>query len=272
MPGPVTWQSDERCVVGDTTFQILPPDALDRREPVSREGADFLLLKERPLVELYAEVLTEMRPRHIFELGILEGGGTAFLFELAQPRRLIAIDHKPPTRPALRDYIARRGLEEVISIRDDVDQADRGRLAEIAEGVLGDDPLDLVVDDCSHMYGATRASFNELFPRLRPGGLYVIEDWRWAHIRTYAEMWVDQVPLSRLILELVLASACVPGLISEITIDAGSVQHAGLAQVKRGDANVHPLGFDIISCLDRRARTLLAGDAAGVKQHHPGRS
>jgi hypothetical protein len=42
-------------------------------------------------------------------------------------------------------------------------------------------PLDLVVDDCSHLYEPTRASFNELFPRLRPGGAYVIEDWVWAH-------------------------------------------------------------------------------------------
>ena len=39
------------------------------------------------------------------------------------------------------------------------------------------EPLDLVIDDASHLYGPTMASFEVLFPRLRPGGLYVIEDW-----------------------------------------------------------------------------------------------
>jgi hypothetical protein len=42
-------------------------------------------------------------------------------------------------------------------------------------------PLDLVIDDASHIYGPTKASFQALFPLLRPGGLYLIEDWAWAH-------------------------------------------------------------------------------------------
>jgi SAM-dependent methyltransferase len=255
MPGALTWQSDERCVVGDTTFQLLPVDLLDRDHPsISMEGADFLLFKERALVERYVELLEELRPRHIFELGILEGGGTALLFELARPRLLVAIDLKPPTEPTLQDLISRRGVDEVVRIHDDVDQADRRRLAEIAEEAFGDEPLDLVVDDCSHMYEATRASFNELFPRLRPGGLYMIEDWPWAHEEPIADMWANQVPLTRLILELVLALASAPGLISEITIDAESVQ------IRRGDAKVDPLGFHISECSDPRGRSLLARD------------
>ena len=68
-------------------------------------------------------------------------------------------------------------------IHTDVDQSDRGHLAKIADEAFGDAPLDLVVDDCSHQYEATRASFNELFPRLRAGGLYTIEDWDWTRER-----------------------------------------------------------------------------------------
>jgi hypothetical protein len=37
-------------------------------------------------------------------------------------------------------------------------------------------PLDLVSDDASHLLRETRASFNALFPRLRSGGEYIIED------------------------------------------------------------------------------------------------
>ena len=42
-------------------------------------------------------------------------------------------------------------------------------------------PVDLVIDDASHRYPETVASFEVLFPRLRTGGLYVIEDWTAEH-------------------------------------------------------------------------------------------
>src|SRR5213596_1941251 len=109
MPGALTWQSDERCVVGEITFQTLPSDLFDRDPPsFSVEGADFILWKGRPLIERYVELLEKLRPRHILELGILEGGGTALLLELARPNLLVAVDRRPPTDPALRDYVSRR--------------------------------------------------------------------------------------------------------------------------------------------------------------------
>jgi hypothetical protein len=45
--------------------------------------------------------------------------------------------------------------------------------------------LDFVIDDASHTYEHTRRSFEILFPLLRPGGLYLIEDWAWAHSPAY---------------------------------------------------------------------------------------
>jgi len=256
MVDTLTWQSDERCAVGDLTFQILPADTLDKDEPsLSMVGADFLLFKHRSTVERYAEVLEELGPLHIFELGILEGGSTALLWELAQPRVIAAIDHRPPINPALRDYVSRRELDDVIRIHTDVDQADRSHLAKIAEEAFGDEALDLVVDDCSHMYEATRASFNELFPRLRLGGLFAIEDWDWTRYRRIAEMWADQVPLTRLILELVLVLASGSGLISEITVADG------LVQVRRGSAKIDSRGFDILDYLDASGQSLLARES-----------
>jgi hypothetical protein len=255
MPGALTWQSDERCVVGDTTFQILPADLLERPDPsISMEGADFLLFKERPLIDRYVALLAELQPRNIVELGIMEGGGTALLFALADPRRLVAIDRRAPMDPALREYVARERLEHAIRIHDDVDQADRRRLGEIIDEEFGDAPLDLVVDDCSHLYDATRASFNELFPRLRPGGVYTIEDWPWAHEQPVAEMWAGEVPLTRMILELVLANPVLPGLVSEVKVDAETVE------ITRGAGDFDPAGFDIADHIDAAGRGLLATD------------
>lgn len=37
-------------------------------------------------------------------------------------------------------------------------------------------PLDIIIDDASHMNGLTIESFKILFPHLKPGGIYVIED------------------------------------------------------------------------------------------------
>lgn len=37
-------------------------------------------------------------------------------------------------------------------------------------------PLDIVIDDCSHIFDKTIASFDLLFDRIGDGGLYIIED------------------------------------------------------------------------------------------------
>ena len=92
------WKSDERCVVGNSTFQILPADLLEREDPqISMEGADFLLFKEPALVDRYVAVLAELRPRNIVELGIMEGGGTAFLVG-ARPASAAGRDRPPGAR------------------------------------------------------------------------------------------------------------------------------------------------------------------------------
>ncbi len=53
------------------------------------------------------------------------------------------------------------------------DQSDAGYLTGLAEQ-LG--PLDIVIDDGSHFSPDVITSFQTLFPHVRPGGIYVIED------------------------------------------------------------------------------------------------
>lgn len=45
------------------------------------------------------------------------------------------------------------------------------------------DGCDLIVDDASHLGPLTAATFASLWPLVRPGGYYVVEDW--------ADPWVD---------------------------------------------------------------------------------
>jgi hypothetical protein len=110
--------------------------------------------------------------------------------------------------------------------------------------------LDLVIDDASHLLEETRRAFDTLFARLRSGGLYIIEDWSWAHVPS-SFFWPDRTPLTVLIFETVLACASVPGLIDEIAIDRA------FACVRRGDAPIQEAGFDLSRCYDDRGSRLL---------------
>jgi SAM-dependent methyltransferase len=256
----LTWLNDERFVIGDATFRAIPAGASQSEfMGAVREAAnagEFFIAKPRWRVEKYVDVLDRLRPQNIFELGIFQGGSTVLFAEVARPRRLVAIDKRPGGSRPLEQYVSRRRLSDAVRTYGDVDQADAGRLAEIVDECFDGEALDLVVDDCSHDYEATRASFNELFPRLRPGGLYVIEDWPWAHTAVGADnidgLLPEQMPLTRLAFELVLAIPGMPGLIPEITIDSNTLY------VERGESAVDPSTFDVAACSNPRGRSLLA--------------
>jgi SAM-dependent methyltransferase len=264
MRSELSWKTDELLVLSDTTFRLLPDRGFywEVKPPGVEGGIDFFVAKPRWLVERYIRLIEELQPRHIFELGMFQGGSTALLAALASPRRLVAIDRAEGEKPRVSEYAAHRGLEDAIRIHGGTDQADRARLAEIVADDFEGDPIDLVIDDCSHLYAETKASFNELFPRLRPGGIFVIEDWPWAHRPPGVEpggeafpgqdAFRDEEPLTRLILELILGLPAMPGLIADLTVDPGAVT------VRRGDAQVDPEGFDITACLDERGLALLA--------------
>ncbi len=97
----------------------------------------------------------------------------------------------------------------VVRHHGNVPQADRESLRRIIDEDF-DGTLDGVVDDASHMYDHSLASFETRFPRLRPGGMYLIEDWSWAHHPSFQgpdAQWADEPALSNLIMRLVILSA-----------------------------------------------------------------
>jgi hypothetical protein len=98
-----------------------------------------------------------------------------------------------------------------------VSQTDESRIAEIVRTEFRDAPLDVIIDDASHVYRNTRRTFEIAFPLLRPGGTYVIEDWGWAHWPGH-QAFMGQTALSMLIMELTMLCASRPDLVSEIRI------------------------------------------------------
>ncbi len=169
MPG-VSWISEGSFEVGPTRFHCGYP-------VLEAPPGHLPILKTPEMIDPYVSMIEQLGPRRIVELGIRRGGSTALLHELARPERLVAFELDEIPAEALSDFIAEHGLGASVRPHYGVDQADRARVAAIVDDELGDQPIDLVVDDASHLYDPTLASFEVLFPRLRPGGLFVIEDW-----------------------------------------------------------------------------------------------
>jgi hypothetical protein len=69
------------------------------------------------------------------------------------------------------------------------------------------------------MYGPSRESFEVLFPYLRQGGHYVVEDWNWAHLPEYQTFkWSDRPALTNLVFELIMLAGSASPDIERITI------------------------------------------------------
>jgi predicted O-methyltransferase YrrM len=210
----------------------------------------FCLVKRPDLVDAYLRLLDDMRPSTIVEIGVYQGGSCALMTLAADPEVLVAVELDEERVPALDTLIAERGWGDRVHVHHGVDQADGALLGRLVDDHLAGRPLDLVVDDASHLVGPTRASFNALFPRLRSGGLYIIEDWSWAHIG-YGAHRPAETPLTVLVFEITMALPTRPGLIAELRIDRD------WAMVVRGDADLDA-GFDISSCYSERGQALLA--------------
>jgi predicted O-methyltransferase YrrM len=139
----------------------------------------FMVLKPMELLEKYAELLSAHVGANIVELGVYEGGSAALAACLAKPAKLVAIDLETDPPAALVELIDQLDRSSSIRLHLGVDQGDPETVQRILDDEFGNAPIDLVVDDASHLYGPTLASFERIFPRVRPGGLFIIEDWRW---------------------------------------------------------------------------------------------
>jgi hypothetical protein len=251
----------DRFRVGDIEFQC----SFQRGSKADR----FFIRKHRRLVEEYLDVFDDFPHANVVELGIAEGGSVALTALVAPPKKLVAFELDENRVDALDELIGRLALTERVHPYYGVDQADRTRLRAIIDEEFADEPLDLVIDDASHRLDETRASFETLFPRLRPGGLFLIEDWNQQQLsRVLGEALADpDSPISaeferrlgeeqtaaskttlrrrewhsgyriKLIMELVLAQAESDEFLSEVTVG-----HL-LVGVRRGPGQIDPLTF-----------------------------
>lgn len=117
------------------------------------------------VAEVYEPYLAPIRDAatSVLEIGVKRGGSLLLWKEYFPNAQVIGVDIKPDLEGLAEDRIA-------IRIGDQGDQAFLASL--IAEAA----PFDLVLDDGSHQFDDQRDTLLALWPHVKPGGIYVVED------------------------------------------------------------------------------------------------
>jgi hypothetical protein len=116
----------------------------------------------------YERIIGDRRilPLRILELGVFLGASMLVWRDYAPNATIVGLDSAKVPPAAIS---GEKRIHYVSGLQDDP------ATLEAALHAAGG-PLDLVVDDCSHIARIAKRSFNHLFPHVRPGGHYVIED------------------------------------------------------------------------------------------------
>ena len=212
----IVFEDDVHFRLGETRFRIDLGWA-GKRAPSSQEA--FTIVKNTAFFDRYAELRKET-PKNIFEVGFFEGGSSIFLHDFFRPDQLTCVDRRRDPIPPVEAFIDRKGLSDHFRLVYGFDQADQAGLAELVDTHHGG-TLDMVVDDCSHQYVLTRKTFEVLFPRLKPGGIYVIEDYGWSNMPDYQaadHLWSGNPGLTNLLFELIMMLPSERRLVTEVTV------------------------------------------------------
>jgi SAM-dependent methyltransferase len=193
------------------------------------KGAEF--------VRSMDETLERVRPKRMIEVGVLDGGSTIYWHHRYGVERLAAFDIFAEA-PSFTRYLARNKLTDAVRVHFGVAQTDREQLRAAIDGDFGPEPVDAVIDDASHQYAETKACFETIFPYLRPGGAYIIEDWAWGHVHDWPpEAWAEMPLMSPLLSELMLVCGHDSAVIDKIEINKL------FAVIWRGAADLPKDGF-----------------------------
>jgi len=191
----LNWLDDKTFSIDDVKITLDYEYGGSKRRSVS---ADFTMMKTPGFLEHYLDLQGKGISK-VLELGVYQGGSFVFLDRLLRPDRISAIELSVKPIPALDEYVrqnADRARLHCGTSQDDVAALER-IVEEDFEG-----SIDLVIDDASHFYEPTKTSFKTLFPKLRPGGIYIIEDCFWSFEQSYQDPghpWFSQPSLANIL-------------------------------------------------------------------------
>lgn len=226
------WVSNELCLLGDVQIKFVSGNFSEAKTTADQ----MIVLKPQIWFERYKTFIpTDVR--RIVEVGIFEGGSIVLLADLFPNAEIIGIDLRKQNDFVLQ-HIDALGYGDRVKLHYGVSQTDRAAIEQIISSAWGAEPIDLVIDDASHVYDFSVATFDILFPRVRAGGFYVLEDWGWAHWPNFSGDLANSGSraLSSMVLELVMATAGYSQAVAEVRA------LTAMAFIKRGEGAALPLG------------------------------
>jgi len=129
----------------------------------------------------YLRITQGLRPdATVCEVGVLQGGSLAMWQQLFPGGLVIGVDRNPASSWP-------NGTARVIAEQDD---------PQLRDLVAAHAPhgCDLIVDDASHIGHLSSATLDLLWPLVRPGGFYVVEDWADPWVSPHLMRWPDVDP------------------------------------------------------------------------------
>jgi cephalosporin hydroxylase len=247
----LTWIDDQTFVFSGIAFDLSLPDSQTYQSTPDK----FLLVKSKHMIEYYQDLLSQNKVKNILDIGIFKGGSLAFFQKLCSPDKIVGIDIENKPNSALAEFIRREDLAETVRPIYSVNQADSEAVQRIIKEEFGNTQIDLIIDDGCHYLDETRKSFNAVFRYLRNGGLYVVEDWGWAHWPGFWQdnggPWKDRPATTSFIFELVMLATSRPDIIENVMITNE------LATVRKGNIQALDPGFEISKFYLTAGRTFL---------------
>lgn len=133
-------------------------------------------------MQTYQELLSKRKVTALLEIGVAHGKSLFTWAELMPEALIVGIDIVPECRLHQRVNIA-----SLIA-----DATDPAKMAAIT---MLHGPFDVIVDDGEHDHEQIRIAFEELYPRLPSGAIYIIEDMdaddEW--VQGFAKLWGGKI-------------------------------------------------------------------------------
>jgi hypothetical protein len=246
----INWEADG-FTLGGWQFKEYP---VGRYGLPSGEDDCFWILKPRSMIDDYADMFAR-RPHlsvsRALELGMCDGGSVAFWSLIAEPDRLSALDiDERGDSKYFRAFAAERPN---VKTAWKTNQADESAIVALLRENDSNE-LDFVIDDASHFYKQSRRSFEVVFPRIKPGGIYCLEDWQWSFESQFQEKGAPlatQRALVDLVHELLAVMASRPDLITKLEV------YPLIVLIERGPAAISGT-LELDKVMNRRARPTLS--------------